>query len=147
MSEKYYTPSLEEFRVGFEYEVKAAPRIEDNDGYVKRVVKNDEKLAAINHRLVDYPIIRVKHLDKQDIELLGFKFRGRSVDDWFKLDKYQDLNGWKFSEIIMHYGYNDKQLTINGIFGIEEDVLFRGKIKNISELKQVLKMIGVEYDG
>lgn len=35
---KYYTPEIEEFHVGFEFEYLASPRIETNNGYIKDVL-------------------------------------------------------------------------------------------------------------
>ena len=71
--EKYYTPSIEEFRVGFEYEVYVPEK--------ELWSKETFYLDASHINLVKYVNIqtentlkkvRVKYLDREDIESLGW---------------------------------------------------------------------------
>jgi hypothetical protein len=81
---------------------------------------------------VNYPEsnIRVKHLDREDIESLGFSIVQDETDSqWFKNDL---LN----TEI----GIENNHITIRIA---QSFVLFSGTIKNKSELKRILKQIGV----
>lgn len=63
MKDKYYTPSIEEFHVGFEFELKDPI----TQIWVKFIFEED-KLWFIKSN-----ISRVKYLNKEDIESLGFE--------------------------------------------------------------------------
>ena len=75
---KYYTPEIEEFHVGFEFEM------DDTWGGWKKLVLTDEMLkgnvmiglGSGNERVPYYHKTRVKYLDREDIESLEFKFDG-----------------------------------------------------------------------
>ena len=130
MSDKYYTPEIEEFHVGFEFESNYITYSKDKE-WVKVTLKedlNNEEIAWFYTSYIGDAVpteFRVKHLDREDIESLGF--------DWIKEHCYV-LGDWSIitgSETISIY--------IEG----EDDCRFYGKIKNKSELKRVLKMIGV----
>lgn len=86
MTEKYYTPALNEFNVGFEYEMKSGFW----DGTVKTLEQYNEAKwekhtvivgslpyieRTISGRNSDNlpPAIRVKYLDEIDIESLGYE--------------------------------------------------------------------------
>lgn len=170
---KYYTPEIEEFHPNFPFEyfidlpkwkegqtsgctklqvgkyiilpgerspwVKADSYMEfddyDNSGY-------SEVLSLINKNQV-----RVKHLSREDIESLGWEqessysgirfmyeknvkdFRERS-DYLIKLLHVVPSN-WICIEATPQHSPN------------EESVIFSGTIKNKSELKKILKMIGI----
>ena len=85
MKNKYYTPSIDEFFQGFEYEIKET----FGDGTVKTQEQYDaskwvkEKYSGNMFPYIDRALsgrnaengrcgIRVKHLDREDIEDLGF---------------------------------------------------------------------------
>ena len=69
MSEKkYYTPSIEEFHVGFEYEISY-----DGETYQSKVVDDSDELHRIK-TAIESLWVRVKHLDREDIESLGWAF-------------------------------------------------------------------------
>lgn len=159
MDKKYYTPSIEEFHMGFEYEYK------NHDGtqrdlskleWNKSTVDSINDLAYIERGLNTEDNTRVKYLDKEDIESSGFKYSGKAVDDWYVLEKNLRLSsGHFFHEFkIQHdrknsfineedHCYNIKIYAFGA--GIE-DVLFEGIIRNKSELVKLLKQLGI-YDN
>jgi hypothetical protein len=130
---KYYTPTVEEFYVGFEYEFRTLKEWEERkidevyDGYyctlgsVKEGLKEDR--------------IRVKYLDKEDIESLGFKYLGKSIHGWFELERDFGLGNYK---IQIHYGYSDNGLCVKAVKGSNVHSLFDGIVKNKSELIKLL---------
>lgn len=136
MIDKYYTPSIEEFHVGFEFEAKNSSH-ETNFEWEKVVVINCDSVTfgGSDH---DYDIydfrcgvnegmVRVKYLDQSDIESFGFKI-GKLPYQYFK-DNYMlvDLDNNKYS-----------------ITDLKDDqCLFYGIIKNKSELKVLLKQLGI----
>lgn len=70
--DKYYTPNVSEFFVGFEFEIFK------NNNWIKSNFNIDNIIpvfARINDKTIISDKIRVKYLDKEDIESLGFKFK------------------------------------------------------------------------
>lgn len=129
--EKYYTPDIEEFHVGFEYFCRQAVTIPDGTEHVwKKEVLTKDNISFLFSRL-ENNMIKVKYLDQEDIESLGFE------------------------ENIFGYWLNSKLLTIdisdnvpyitisNGGIQTDEVFYFQGIIKNKSELKKLLKQLGI----
>jgi hypothetical protein len=139
MEDKYYTPSIEEFYVGFECEIETSwgyssgewPKILKLDsltGFEKDIIKATKQAS-----------IRVKYLDKLDIEELGFKFS--KADEKTHLLYYtkgrvvlafMDVSTTEWIEL-----YNAKSYDPNG------PRIFKGCIKNKSELKKLLNQLGI----
>jgi len=120
MNDKYYTPSIEEFHVGFEYESTTSPTKED---WYKAVINNVDDLYDV----FSYSNARVKHLDREDIESLGWAV-GRLP--------------WQYFDGIHNLVYlKNNKYSINHI--ADEVCLFYGTIKNKSELKVLLKQLGI----
>ena len=120
MENKYYTPSIEEFHVGFEYEWKCSGTHTD---WIKSVCNTSMHPLDIDCiRVNNY---RVKYLDKEDIESLGFK---QTIEDQYVLNGIEFLiDDDLFVQIIKDDGF-----------------LFQGTIKNKSELKRIFKMMVYE---
>ena len=127
MENKYYQPDISEFHIGFDYEVKY------KNGEWKKECLNDElsSLRFIDFKLKKEPnSIRVKYLDKEDIESLG----------------------WKMDSIYSHKYKDDFYIEYNSKISIHEDTieiknnqqtLFSGYIKNKSELKKLMKQLDI----
>lgn len=135
MENKYYTPTIEEFHVGFEYEM--------NYGYNEWSYEFTPYDFGTISDFIAEDKCRVKYLDREDIESLGFELFDTTKKDeiYFRasdnLMTEQEIRLWVSKEF-NYIEINDvKEKT-----GCEG--LFRGKIKNKSELKKVLKMIGYE---
>jgi hypothetical protein len=121
---KYYTPEIEEFHVGFEYE-----RCDDGYSWVKDVYPRATEHIKLENFL---PYTRVKYLDREDIESLGFKH-------------YNGLIYRKGNYEILH-NFNSRlknSITIRERFGDKWIDLAIFPAKNKSELKRILKQIGV----
>lgn len=153
MEKKYYTPTIEEFHVGFKYEIHAgferfykgeSDVIEMSGLYYSHQFYRGSDLTMIAHGInKGLNSVRVKYLDREDIESLGFELFDTTKKDeiYFRstdnLMTKQEVRLWVSKE----FGY----IEINDIkekTGCEGS--FRGTIKNKSELKKVLKMIGYE---
>ena len=134
MEHKYYTPTIEEFHVGFEHEEKSSGLwtsqiYNEFSPIINREVINehDDRVDTIELYL-KCEAIRVKHLDREDIESLGFEHRGGKT---FKYKK--DKGTWL---LITDDGMVD--IAFDG-----GDTKFHGTINNKSELKRILKQINV----
>ena len=135
---KYYTPEISELHVGFECEYREP---HEKEWYEDSLNSNDVAyLLAYSDR------IRVKYLDKEDIESFGFKYIDEDtyiLPMLFKPIIFSPGKVW--GDIIMHYHPEDNYTSITGFSeGQEEEyTLFMGLIKNKSELKKILQMTGV----
>ncbi len=128
----HYEPDISEFHVGFEYELQNI----ENAQWGKTVQdvadffnKYDDFIFA---DLVDLEGVRVKYIDQEDIESFGFK-------NYIPPVEY--AHTWSMGDYTLRAWFNSKPSTIRIIHGGTN--IFNGKIKNKSELKQVLQMIGV----
>ena len=136
---KYYTPSLEEFYIGFECEF--FNRMQENE-WIKEMCDADTLSIALDsyeHGTIEWgddftQTFRVKYLDREDIESLGFKYCKES--DLATIYSYKDY-------FIAYYNSGHISITEMGEMCRRDTILFNGRIKNKSELKRILKMIGV----
>jgi hypothetical protein len=143
MSKKYYTPTIEEFRVGFEYEQVSINPQEDitvSDEVKYEECKFPDPFVGYNLNRLVLNMCRVKYLDKQDIESLGFieitedTFEKRKTGDplvTYSIDYFQIDNSDK---VFLRIGQDVLSY---------EDILFQGSVKNLSELTTLLKQIGI----
>lgn len=131
MENKYYVPSIEEFHVGFEFE-------HDNSReWVKHTLDNSHSLIEVDKDIY-INRIKVKYLDKEDIESFGFKVE--------VLDLGQDTND------------EELDITINnvsvGTFFLDKTVhncnlkLYNSfyNIRNKSEFKRLLQQLNILND-
>lgn len=127
MENKYYTPTIEEFHVGFEYKLPQGDVI---------TVEETTDLFSIAEYLDMNTGIKVKYLDQEDIESFGFTERreGGNAVVWFRLEDNFQLVKWDNGKI---------EIALCGSSRVR---VFDGVIKNKSELKKVLKMIGYELE-
>ena len=130
MDVKYYTPTLEEFHVGFRYEELSWT--DSNtwhgpykwDGYIPTRVFED---------LLDGGKIRVKYLDQADLEELG----------WYKLP---ELNiEWFGHPSGFHLGYSRPRPDEPPLIFIRENsnIRFSGDVRNYNELKVLMKQLNI----
>jgi hypothetical protein len=130
MKDKYYTPELEEFHIGFEYEWRNS----EEDSWKK---ENSPTRITVKDYKDQIHGLRVKYLDKEDIESTGFKHIGAG---WFE-NKELDcrVRKWKELEIDIYKNWSEIDLA-------EQDELrcFRGNIKNKSEFKVILKQLNIK---
>ena len=147
MENKYYTPSIEEFFVGFECEWQSKIRQESWNKQICDVDLINIAYDSFEHSDIEEPFneqFRVKYLDSSDIEELGFtvvKTKGNSFEAvkkfTFTYDNYPSEGEYN---IIVS---GDKYCVIK-LKDIGETTLFRGEIKNKNVLKQVLKMLDIK---
>lgn len=139
---KYYTPEIEEFHFGFEYEFITT------EGEFKKYITNytsiEEIVAVINHSEDFSKVCRVKYLDKEDIEELGWKMNGyisQGDNTFYYLNSevYPDYPAlYEDHELIIE---KDNKITIIDHEGITK--VNRINIKNKSELKKLMKQLEI----
>jgi hypothetical protein len=162
MNDKYYIPDISEFYFGFEYQTNYDRKgdwrtfIFDSFNEYVDVGMDGELYEYTLQSEIDSGEIRVKYLDREDIENLGFKKMEKNNwvgwHDYYLKDTllgsipyylYCTLhvpimdNNYK---IIVHRNDNYNKIEEEIKKG-ESEVVYVGNIKNKSELKKLLKML------
>lgn len=159
----YYTPDISEFHVDFEYEEEDTiytdkgwytkksnifkKCIYGNDSYIQNYYLNEriKRNLFVNK-------VRVKYLDRQDIEELGF-IQNTFIDG--STSETHISASLKNNDIEIYLGYSPETYRLNIRKYIPEfskyldridykcEPLFNGFIKNKSELKTLLKQLNI----
>ncbi len=127
MESKYYTPEIDEFHYGFEYESLT------NNKWIKKISLLEGPLSRAEPWSAHKDNFRVKCLDRKDIEDLGFKHIGALWFEDVELDCR--IRKWKGLEIDIYVQWSR--------FDGTDSLAFRGSIKNKSELKKLLKQLNI----
>jgi hypothetical protein len=134
----YYTPVIEEFHVGFEYQTTDLG--DDGVSTVWRdQVFEGEEIRTYFIEELNNEEHRVKFLDKEDIESFGF-----TVTHYNEVSIYGKVGGYQ------PYTIENFSLVENHIFEIKwqssmgDVTLFRGIIKNKSEFSKLLKQLNID---
>lgn len=149
MENKYYTPEIEEFHIGFEFEYENKLLKQWKQEKLSLATPNWDWDWGIISSIVERGAIRVKYLDKEDIESLGFNYvcDDRDGKNIIVYNKAINEEIW----VLCDYRYRfdedveEAKLPIR-IFKSNpkyHDNTFLGVIKNKSELKRVLKMLNI----
>ena len=138
---RYYTPSVEEFHIGFEFEhLNCEGRLvvgelvgscdwhkETCDADWLNIINDDYE-----HDEEEVKRYRVKFLDREDIESFGFSIKS-GVNNRGKFYNSYGVN-------LYHRDEDQKVIIGDKDLG---SVIFNGNIKNKNEFKRVLKQIGL----
>ena len=139
MKDKYYTPEIEEFHVGFEFEFYD----EDDKDWTVTVIKNQTDLCNWTGLEINK---RVKYLDKEDIESLGWKFNRAHLEGETQLKFYKDNKCLYYREGEHQIGVftiNPSKCEYYSKHGVDPCMINTVTIKNKSELKRLLKQLGI----
>lgn len=141
---KYYTPSIDELYVGFEVCTDTFPHIltDEDLKLLLNDYTDDKFIGKFGQGLfrLPYKFIRVKYLDQEDIESLGWELDvdqtyGNTLWDHYNLGEF-----WTLS--CMKHNNSDLQIwNVNANNGNQSGFCF--DIKNKSELKRLLKQLGI----
>lgn len=149
MADKYYTPTIEEFHVGFEYE-KNDGAIEPNwRSYTCIDVPLFDKNTVIK-KVIAEGGLRVKYLDKEDIKSLSWKY-DNNAEPYPEKEPYEcpiafDIDTQLENGICyILYLYKDNVVWVEWIKDCAGmGYIFKGTIKNKSELKILMKQLGID---
>ena len=134
MTDKYYTPTIDEFRVGFEYEAQDLCLSLSGTCWVKEKYQGEELRTYLTDEL-ERKEIRVKQLDREDIESLGLIYISKN--------EYRTVFWIPNTEFELDF-YKDRTIYIGNTETYEcHKCLFDGKIKNKSELQVLLKQLTI----
>jgi len=159
---KYYKPSLEEFHVNFEYElleiegklISGTPCkykwVKCSDFSYDLLADDTDTVSELKRR-IDDNLIRVKYLDREDIESCGWE-----ASEDLPVVRYDNNNGvlcnerrspvYELNEKMLVYFEDDHLLEIYHFTTHQiEPIRFRfiGTIKNKSELLVLMKQLSI----
>lgn len=148
MESNYYTPDISEFYVGFEYEKKMASGkfkqknaiafdMKTIQDYLETYQRSLESGYGKIHGHKFVPPYRVKYLDREDIESLGF------IDN--KLEWKNKVT--RIKQRSETHAYDIACFEPKSPIAKLKAYGFSGIIKNLSELKRILKQIGYEQEN
>lgn len=171
--EEYYTPTIDEMYPGFEfeewsegftYDVKLLGQNEDGSTNLRVIGEPKPSMAWVERVcwMGDYTDdlftltkeewdarFRVRNLNLEDIENLGWKFRDTNgMRYWF--DYQERVNnrqgGYKVYSSWMNYDPEQKVVHIYMVIEGEEESMFEGIVRNKSELRKVMQMLDMFRD-
>lgn len=147
---KYYTPSIEEFHVGFECEFNNPMQ---SNTWKKEICDQDTiSIVYDTCEHEDYKgefadTFRVKYLDKEDIESLGWEYTGQKDDYGFLLFTKNIEIGFNSGNLLtlryspVNHGIWIKRQTY-GLWGNDVNE-FPFTIKNKFELAKLMKQLNI----
>lgn len=124
--DKYYTPKEDEFHSGFRYGAHSFTG--DTFNWVKKEYEFGYDLG--------FSDLRVKYLDRKDIEELGWTetcYMGKGYMRTYRLKTKPDVR-LLFDDTCKNLEY------INMSIVLMHDHLFYGKVKNYNELKKIMEI-------
>ncbi len=131
--ELYYTPTIKEFHVGFELESNYI--IFSKDKQWQSLLLTEQNISLFLDCYIQDAVkeeFRVKYLDKEDIESLGWKVDGLGeIYTSFNLNNF-DLTMW-----------DGNYLEISGNESNDSQNSFNGTCKNKSELIKLMKQLEI----
>lgn len=143
---KYYTPELEEFHVGFEYEFYHPSKSWITCRFGE---PDDWSLQDIQDEIEEQKV-RVKYLDEQDIKDLGWELQGETPSPYtgkpiktFKINNEIGFNTGSDYYLVLTEN-NRIEITVfeYSSYGGDKGNLFF-TIKNKSELRKLMKQLGI----
>ena len=140
MKDKYYTPDISEFHVGFSYRYNVYGEFSEHPMGI-RIFDSTKDLNEIKSE-IETECLGVKYLDGEDIESLGFNLIEIEPHDLYSREVDED-HTWLLVPHFFEEGC-ELRVWITSKSSVIKGGRFDGIIKNKSELKSILKMIGYE---
>jgi len=134
MDNKYYTPKIEEFHVGFEVEWSESGR----KIWINEIFDEDD-LSDLCLGVDKISNFRVKFLDREDLESLGWEFVGK--DEFFDCINYNIGDGY----VLQFWEEGGVSIERYSGFFHAKTIHFAGKIKNKSELVKLMAMLNINH--
>lgn len=145
--DKYYTPEIQEFHIGFMFEYKT---FQGEKEEIWESMSVGEDTFSLNSYTNPFKIkTRVKYLDGDDIMSLGFEVANDEGNTYKSLNKLRGLSaGDDRTLFVQHECFRTPagQMRINTWVWWQENrgteiTVFEGSIKNKSEFRKLLKQI------
>lgn len=165
MENKYYTPNIEDVRIGYECEhtthmsafelndtnriIKDKLYLPDVVSYLSWVMEDGEELSKF---------VRTPYLTKEQIEAEGWEMYSKGIDMWFEKEVLTaefdwsglcNLYGYKPYKLFLNYGEHDHKINIKCDFSggadfSKSDTLFEGYCPSINEFRYISKLLKIK---
>ena len=138
MEARYYVPTIDEFFCGFECEIKG----KNESNWSKLVLGKDaiwHLFTNLEHLDQATEQIRVKSLCRQDIEECGWE-RDSSSSDWSAFNLKSES---KYNHCLTIDVGSKKEIGKNIVIFNNDGVIFKGTIRNKSELLKIMQQCGI----
>mgnify|MGYP001376864040 CR=1 FL=1 len=134
----YYAPTIEEFYVGFEYEIKIKDNWRKKSTTISDFspISDYDGMSILEEDLISN-IIRVKTLDQSDIESL--RLNGLEITEYVE-ESHLEFTWFKGIELFGLLTFTDKMIS----FYEYNYCIFRGTIKNKSELIKLMQQLNIK---
>jgi hypothetical protein len=138
---KYYTPSIEDIRVGYECERLSYGESKSIKSWYPYIIK---EFSTFGEKPIDFSIIRTPYLTKEQIEADGWKLKDNVIG--FNVPVFEKNNHW-----IMWYE-KEKFLKIMPIDPSKEKfidkmdiwMLYQGECKCINTFRTICKLLNIK---
>lgn len=152
----YYTPSIDEFHFGFEYEYTTlgswSSYLRESSDWVKQTFTcgndwEETEFEDVKH-LIEEKKLRVKHLDKSDIVSLGWEFDNNAEPIPPREGEFELPSAYVFEQGLnqyIMYVYKDNTIWIEHILDCAyQGYIFKGSCRNKSELSKIMKLLNIK---
>lgn len=140
-SKNYYTPSIEEFHMGFEFEYLIPYTSNWKHTIFGKVFKSTT--TSDLYYFLKEKAIRVKYLDKSDIEGLGWRSKEDTDVPVFTISNV--INKSKFDYTLTLFKVGEvPYIKIDKKGALAEHIIFSGEIKNKSELETLMGWLKIK---
>jgi hypothetical protein len=134
---KYFVPSIEDFRIGYEFEFQGIPK-----GWHKMIFSEENSLKNMKYNIEKLKdAVRVPYLTKEQIENEGWKYKETSNRLTFIRKISLKVLSWKKedNDINIYIDLNDE-----GFYDSSNIVdLFSGECKSINEFRYICKLLKI----
>ena len=160
MQNKYYTPDLEDLRIGYEFEFyqgyssesdyKPNTENEKEEYWKKDIFTKDDALSHNDYNAgyfaelikdTERGYIRVPYLTKEQIEKEGWQYP--FTIDISILDRIELVKDIDNDRIILRYNIENKNLILQQKYHKDTPILFNGFCKSINEFRTIMKLLKI----
>jgi hypothetical protein len=127
MENKYFTPDIEDFHVGYECEILK----EKWEHFVFNVEEIIPVFARVNSKTIVSDKIRVPYLTKEQIEAEGWK---------------PEKSYFRKNNLYLFFENNELEIEFGEPFtwdASDSDVRYKGECKDINTFRKIIKLLGI----
>lgn len=135
---QYFTPDIEDIRVGYECEWLLAEGLK----HVWQARKADWILIQKAQEF-GTQFFRVPYLTKEQIEAEGWKFEGGQLVSWGAREFRIDINKHSWYECTLYPDVHNVIITRYDVNGDDDNQLFNGECKDINTFRYICKLLSI----
>ena len=142
MENKYFTPDIEDIRIGYECEIDAP--IYKNKNFIV-----DENQFQYVDFCINAGILKVPYLTKEQLLTEGWKFENTNgITYWFSKNSPEvggNWYGYYIYKATLLYDFERKKLKILFSFdAVEDECVFEGECKDVNTFGYICKLLKIK---